>query len=349
MKPSIRTVSLIGLLVVGILCSFAFHTALTSMDVTYTATAVQPTEDTGQIAQASFNVTNLTEQLSGTPETARQPITQAIQTGSFEGNVTPELSIALDDVRTKYVVYGAQYYSWNLTTDEETTHIRVEMHPADAEAVFRDVSSPYKSASPEVQTAIDSGSVTGWSIQRGVYRRGDTYYAIAPESDTALAEKIVGGFVGFVLTPIGRGFVAVALGLLAYRYHEPMNDRPLTVRRAVSVAALAIPVAVIGTALFETGTMTRFITGPASAFVVSSGVVAGVLAQQRRWLTLGGFTVLIGGLTIVAITVALGIVGLFLGSLALFIGFVAGIVPFVYGIVFGCKQPRQPDTNPSSP
>ena len=91
-------------------------------------------------------------------------ITQAIQTGSFEGNVTPELSIALNDVRTRYMVYDTQYYSWNLTSDEETTHIRVEMHPTDAEAVLRNVSSPYESAPPEVQTAINSGSVTGWSI-----------------------------------------------------------------------------------------------------------------------------------------------------------------------------------------
>ena len=349
MKPSIRTVSLIGLLVIGILCSFAFHVALTGIDVTYTATAVQPNEHTDRIARASFDVTNLSERLSGTPETAQRPITRAVQTGSFEGNVTPELSIALDDIKTRYVVYDAQYYSWNLTTDEETTYIRLKMRPVDSEAVLKNVSSPYGSAPPEVQTTIDSGSVTGWSVQRGVYRRGDTYYAVAPESDTALAEQIVGGFVGFVLTPIGRGFVAVALGLLGYRYREPSDDRPLTVRRALSIAVLAVPVAVIGTAFFESGAATRFVTGPASAFVVSSGLVAGVLAHQHRWLVLGCFTVLVGGLTLVAITVALGTVGLFLGGLALFIGFVAGVVPFVYGIVFGREQPRQPDTNPSFP
>ena len=120
-----------------------------------------------------------------------------------------------------------------------------------------------------------------------------------------------------------------------------MSDRPLTVRRAVSVAALAIPIAVIGTALFETGTMTRFVTRPASALVVSSGPVAGVLAHQRRWLALVGFTVLVGGLTVTAVTLALGIVGLFLGGLALFIGFSAGIIPFVYGLVFGRDQPHQ--------
>lgn len=348
-KPSVRTLSLLGLLVVGILCSFAFHAALTGMDVTYTATAVQEDEHTDRVARASVNVTDLTEQLSGTPETARQPIAQAVQTGSFEGNVTPELSIALDDINTRYVVYDTQYYTWNLTTSEETTFVRVEMHPVAAETVLRNVSSTYESAPPEVQTAIDSKSVTGWSVQTGVYRRGDTYYAVAPESDMAIAERLVGGFVGFVLTPIGRGFVAVALGLLGYRYREPMNDRPLTVRRAVSVAVLAVPIAVLGTALFESGAATRFVTGPASAFVVASGIVAGVLAHQRRWLALGGFTALVSGLTLVAMALALGVVGFFFGALVLFIGVGAGLVPFAYGIAFGRERSHQQDLSSFSP
>ncbi|ESP89812.1 hypothetical protein [Candidatus Halobonum tyrrellensis] len=335
-NSSLRSVALVGLLVVGVVCSFAFHAALTSMDITYTATAVQPGENPDRVARASSDVVDLDERLSGTPEAARRPVERAAVNGSFAGNVAPELSITLDDLEApSYAVYDGQYYDWNLTASEETTYVRIEMVPVDAETVVANISSSYDGASPEVQTAVDSGSVAGWSVGKGVYRRGGTYYAVAPESDTALAERLLGGFVGFVLTPVGRGYIAVALGVLGLRYRGPLADRPLTVRRAIGVAALAVPVSLVGTLLFESGSASRFVTGPASATLVASGVVAGVLAHQRRWLALVGFTVLIAVLTVVAISIALGLVGVLLGGVMLFVGFGAGLVPFAYGAGFG--------------
>jgi hypothetical protein len=54
-----------------------------------------------------------------------------------------------------------------------------------------------------------------------------------------------------------------------------------------------LPIALVGTALFESGSLTRFVTSSASTFVVSGGVVAGVLVHQRRWVRLAGWTALV--------------------------------------------------------
>ena len=62
-KPSIRTLAVFGLLVIGIICSFALHAALTDMSVTYTATAVQPGGDPSRVADASRHIDNLDERL----------------------------------------------------------------------------------------------------------------------------------------------------------------------------------------------------------------------------------------------------------------------------------------------
>lgn len=340
--PTARTLSIVALLVVGVLCSFAFHGAVAATDVTYAATAVEPGARSDLVVRASTNVTDLDGRLSGVPAPARRPVERAAASGSFEGNVSPELAVALDGPASRYARYDSRYYEWNRTTSEETTHVRIEMRPVAAEAVLENVASPYETAPPAVRAAVDDGSVTGRSVRRGIYRRGDTYYAVAPASEGGSAARVLGAFVGFVLTPVGRGYVAVALGLLAYRYREPLVDRPLTPRRAAAVAAFAVPVAVVGTALFESGALDRFVTGPASAFVVASGLVAGVLARQRRWPALGGVTALVAGLAVGAITLALGPVGLFLGALTLVVGFAAGVVPFAYGVAFGRRRPSEP-------
>ncbi|MFB6109925.1 MAG: hypothetical protein ABEJ60_03500, partial [Halodesulfurarchaeum sp.] len=153
--------------------------------------------------------------------------------------------------------------------------------------------------------------------------------------------KLFSGFLGYVLTPVGRGYVAVALGLLAYRYRNPLTDRPLTVRRALGVAAFAVPVAFVGTLVFETGSWSRFVTGPVSALVVASGLVAGVLVHQRRWLALLGFTGLVAALVVGAGVLALGVFGALLGGLAVFVGLLTGVVPLGYGIAFGAHRDRE--------
>ncbi|SEO20239.1 hypothetical protein SAMN04487948_10158 [Halogranum amylolyticum] len=80
--------------------------------------------------------------------------------------------------------------------------------------------------------------------------------------------------------------------------------------------------------------------GTVAQKLTSAGVVAGVLASQRRWLRLGGFTVLLSGLTIGALVLGLGPVGVVLGPLTVGLGFVAGVIPFIYGAVFSREQIR---------
>ncbi|ELZ96713.1 hypothetical protein [Haloferax sulfurifontis] len=337
-RPSIRTLAIFGLLLVGVVCSFAFHAALTDMQVTYTATAVHPEENPSQVADASRHVVDLDERLRGKSAAVRRPIDRAAMNGSFQGNVPPELYILLDDTEATYVIYDGVYYHWNLTANEETTFVRVQMSPATAETVLSNISSSYNTASSQVRSVIESGSTTGWNVERGIYRRGGTYYAVAPESDTAIASKLLGGFLGYVFTPVGRGYVAVALGLLAYHHRNPLEDRFLTVRRALVVTALAVPVALLGTLLFESGSTSRFVTSPVSALVVASGVVAGVLVYQRRWAVLIGFTGLVTGLAVGAGVLTLGVIGGVLGGIAVLVGLITGGIPLLYGIVFGCSH-----------
>ncbi|AXG10555.1 hypothetical protein DU484_12260 [Haloplanus rubicundus] len=175
-------------------------------------------------------------------------------------------------------------------------------------------------------------------VERGIYRQDDTYYAVAPENTGAIAANLFEAFLGYVLTPVGRGYVAVGLGLLAYQYRESFADRVLTVRRALVVAALGIPVALIGTALFERGSLIRFLTSPASTFVVSGGVVAGVLTHQQRWGRLAGWTVLVCVLSVGASVLALGAVGVVFGGFRLLVGLAAGVVSLVFGVWFGLDR-----------
>jgi hypothetical protein len=339
-KPSVRVIAIVGLLLVGGVCSFAFHAAMSDMEITYTATPVEPGDDPGRVADASRSIGNLDDRLAGKPSTVRQPVNQAVRTGSFEGDVPPELEIILDDLNATYVVYNDSYYRWNLTADEETTYLSIEISPVKAEAVITDVSAPSETAPSEIQSAIESGSSTGWSVETGVYLDDGAYYAVTPESDSAVATSILGGFVGYLVTPVGRGYLAVALGLLGYWYREPLADRVLTAHRSILVASLAVPVALVGTALFESGSISRFITAPVSATVVSSGVVAGTLAHQRRWAGLIGATVLVTGLTIGVSILAYGLFGILLGGIFLIVGFSTGVVSFVYGYVFA-RRPSQ--------
>jgi hypothetical protein len=339
-SPSIRTVAVLLLLVVGSALSFAFHATAGRTAITYEATSVEPGSNPELVARATSNVTDLDERLSDTPGRYRQPIRTAAATGGYEGSLSPELYVVIDDLETPYVRYDGRYYAWSLSTDGETTNATIGMRPTDAETVFASVARPASEAPPEVQTAIETGTTTGPIVAPGLYRQDGTYYVVAPENEDALATRLAGTAIGFVLTPVGRGYVAVALGLLAYRYRDPTRDRPLTVRRAVVVATLAVPVALLGTALFESGTASRFVTGPASATVVASGVLAGVLTAQRRWLWLVGTTVGIGLLTTAAMSAVLGPVGLVFGPLAVLLGMVTGVVPFGYGYAFTGEPSR---------
>lgn len=289
----------------------------------------------------SANISNLNTRIDGYDHQTWQPVIQAARTESYQGNVTPQLAAVLDDLPSQfvtYVVYNGSYYRWNTTVDEEAPSAQIRMDPVNATSVLTTIADPYDTAPPDVQTAIQTGSVESGSITAGVCQRGETYYAVAPESDTAVLTRILGAGIGYLLTPIGRGFVAVAGGILYYRRRNPLDDRVLTLRRAVAVAAASVPLAFVSTALFESGSLTRFIMGPASAFVVSAGVVAGVLIHQRRWVALIGATVLVVALTLAANVLASGLAGVFFGLLFLFVGLIAGGVTLVYGIVFGRDQ-----------
>ena len=340
MPPSTRTLALLALLVVGVGLSFAFHAAAGDTQISYEATAVEPGGDPAPVADASRNVTDLDERLSDTADQYREPVRTAAATGSFEGSLSPELDTAIRDVETPYVAYDGSYYEWSLSTRGDTTNATIEMRETDPGAVFDAVARPAAAASSGVRTAIDEGTATNATIRSGLYRQDGAYYAVAVESEAAVFAQVASAAVGFVLTPVGRGYVAVALGLLAFRYREPTRDRLLTVRRAVAVAALALPVALVGTALFESGSISRFVTGPASATVVASGVLTGVLAAQRRWALLAGATVGIGLLATAAIAGALGVVGFIFGPLAVCFGIAAGAVPFGYGYWFARPAPE---------
>lgn len=337
--PSGRTVALLCLLVVGVAGSVAFHAAMTDTQVTYTATAVQPGDDPSRVAHASRYVADLGARLDGKAIEVRRPVEDAARSGSFTGNVSPELYVVLDDLDARYVVYGGSYYRWNATVADDTTYVAMQMTPAPPAAVFDAVSTPARTAPPGVREAIDAGAVTDRIlVETGVYHRGDGYYVVAPERTGALAANLVGAVVGYVLTPVGRGYVAVALGLLLYRFRDPSADRVLTVRRSLVVAALGVPVALAGTALFERGSLTRFLTSPASTVVVSAGVVAGVLVHRRCWARLAGWTALVVVASVGASVLALGPVGLVFGGVKLLVGLFAGAVTLGLGAWFGAER-----------
>lgn len=332
--PAVRTVAVLLLLVTGVGLSFSFHATAGDVRVTYTATAVEPGEQPELVTRAARNVTNLDEQLAGTAARHRQPVRQAAANGSYTGSLDPELHIAVEDIETPYVRYDGRYYRWEISTASETTNATIRMEPVAPETVFEAVARPAGDAPPEVRTAITEGSSTGWTVESGLYRQHGEHYAVAPESDSAVFGQLLNVIAGFALTPVGRAYAAVAIGLLVYRYREPLRDRPLTPRRAAAVAGLAVPVALVGTALFESGSLSRFVTGPASAFVVAAAVVAGVYAARRRWLRLVGVSVGTAVAAVAAFVGALGIIGAVLGPLAVLLGFVTGVVPFGFGYWF---------------
>ncbi|VTT87098.1 hypothetical protein DM2_3136 [Halorubrum sp. DM2] len=343
--PSAGTAAIVCLLLVGVALSFAFQATAGGTDITYEATAVEPGEDPSTVAEAAPNVTDLDERLSDTPDRYREPIRTAAATGSFDGVLSPELNIVLDDVESPYVRYDGRYYAWTFSTRGETTNATIEMRETDAESVFAAVARPASESPSSVRRVIDEGTANGSGVRSGLYRQDGAYYAVAVESEAAVAAGIASAFAGFALTPVGRGYAAVGLGLLAYRYREPTRDRLLTVRRAAVVAALAVPLALAATALFETGSPSRFVIGPATAAVVASGVVAGACVAQSRWRALVAATVGIGLLATAAVAAALGPIGLVFGPLAVLWGFATGLVPFGYGYWFARPAPDAPDAS----
>lgn len=339
--PSLRTVAVLLLVVVGVSLSFAFHASMGGASVTYTATAVEPGENPDLVTRAAMNVTNLNERLAGTSPQHQQPIEKAAATGAYSGRLDPGLDIVIDDIESPHVWYNDRYYTGAVSTESETTNATIRMQPTDPETVFETIVRPADDAPPEVTTAIAEGTATGLTVESGVYRHNGKYYAVAPENEGAVFVQLAKIFGGYVLTPVGRGYAAVGIALLAYRFRDPLHDCPLTPQRALAIPALAIPVALTGTLLFETGSLTRFITGPMSAFVVATGTVAGVFAARRQWLRLVGATIATALVTIGAFVAALGVVGALLGILAVILGVTTGIVPFGYGYWFAQPCPTE--------
>jgi len=333
--PDLRTVALVVLLVGGVALSFSFHAAADGVSsVTYTATPVEPGEDPELVARAAVNVTDLGDRLSGTPARHREPVRTAAATGSYTGDLDPELDIVVDDIETRYVLFDGRYYDWALSTSPVTTNATIRMTPVDSGTVFDTVARPVAGAPAEVRTAVEEGSSVGLTVESGVYRQQGTYYVVAPENEGAVLAQLAGVLAGLVLTPVGRGYVAVALALLGYRYRDPTSDRPLSARRAAAAPALAVPVAFAGAALFESGSLARFVMGPATAFVVAAGALAGVFAKQRRWGWLVGTTFAVGLAATAAVAAAIGLAGLLFGPILVVVGLATGLVPFGYGYWF---------------
>lgn len=336
MSPSnhIRLVAVLLLLIIGGSLSFAFHAAASDAKINWETTAVEPGEKSELVTRATSKATNLNEQLSHTPSEYHHPIRTAAETGSYSGDLSPEIYIVIEDIDSPFVWYNGSYYRWSIYTDRQTTNASLSMEYTEPTSVFDSISQQVSEASPDVQSVIKSGTTTATMIDSGLYRQNGTYHVVAPENRNAIGSQLVESLIGFVLTPVGRGYLAVALGLLGYQYREPTQRDILTVSRATLIAASAIPIAVGITLLFESGSLTRFVTGPVSATVVAAGVIAGVLTSHRTWLPLIGLTIGLGVLTTVIISTVLGPVGLLFGPLVAILGIITGIVPFGYGYWF---------------
>ena len=107
--PSIRTVAILLLLVVGMGLSFSFHVTADGATVSYTATAVEPGETPDLVTRAASNVTDLDERLAGTSTQHQRPVRSAAATGAYTGRLDPELDIVIDDSESPYVWYNESY------------------------------------------------------------------------------------------------------------------------------------------------------------------------------------------------------------------------------------------------
>jgi hypothetical protein len=199
-------VAVVLLLVVGLGGSFTFHAVAGGADVTYTATAVEPGEDHAAVADIAPDVAGLNRQLAGTAPEYRQPVQEAARTGSFAGNVSPELHIVLDGLEdTRFVVYDSRYYDWTLRLDEETTTADITMRPVEAATVYAETARPVESAPEEIQRAVETGTATatGVGVEHGLYVDDGTYYVVAVENRAALVGRLFGAVVGVVLLSVG--------------------------------------------------------------------------------------------------------------------------------------------------
>lgn len=333
--PSRRTVAVVALLVVGVALSFSFHATVGGMQAQYTATPVDQETNATAIASAAANVTDLDARLEGAPDRATTFVDRAIRTGTASGTVPPQLYTVLENVHAPYGAYDGRLYRWSVTTSAgSTTDVTLQMQRVSTQTVVTALAKPYRNASKTVRSAIDEGTVTADTTRLGIYTKDGTDFLVAPTHPGAIVSQLFEGVLGYLFTPVGRGFVAVAVGILAFQYREPTRDRILTPRRAVAVATLAIPVAVVSTLVFETGSLTRLIRQPASAFVVSLGVVAGVYVHRHQWGRLLGVTALAIAIPVVAGAAVLGIVGAIFGILGGVFGLLTGVVSLGYGAVF---------------
>lgn len=332
--PTGRTVAIGILVLIGAGCLLSFSATVSGLSVTVEATVVDPETDAGTVADASSDVVNLDQQLNDPiVDSPVDSVAEAARTGSYNGTVDPAVRTELDGVDAPYAVYEGSYYRWNSTTRTDPAGVRLQMESVEPAVVADSVATPYAEASPAVQRAIRTGSSSVDEVPTGVFVRNGTYYALTPISIDQLVGIVFRGVASYLLSLVGVGYLGIGLGLAGVRYRNP-GPSPVTPRRAVAIAGVAVPVGVVISATSVSGPITQHLVYPGVGSIVAGGFVAGVFTHRSQWLVLGGFTVLVATLTVVISLAVGGVGGLLFGLLGLVVGVLAGVVPFVYGIVF---------------
>ncbi|WP_411963982.1 hypothetical protein [Haloferax sp. YSMS24] len=343
---SARRYAAVGaLLVVGVLMTQTFAAA-TTLQTTSEATRVDPALVPHEVAQADAEVVDLDVWRRSDPDSVDAVLREAIQTGTYNGSLPPELHIEVADLsnRTRYAVYGGEYYRFDVVLhDEETTNATIRTAPANAQTVADDVATSYENASADARRVIDDGSVASdsFAVERGLYVRDRTYYLVRPANEGAIFGKFVALIGGFLFNPIGKAYAVSGFVLLGALRHSG-RDRPLTAATAIAVVPGTVLFAWASAALVGSGSLAmRFVLVPAIGVVAAFGLFAGVCLRRQSWAKLAAGSVTLGGGVVAVGVAALGVLGAVFGIFGMVAGWFGSLVLALYGFVFAADAPTK--------
>lgn len=332
-----RYAAVIALLLVGVLCTQAVG-GISGMQTTYDATRVDPATDAAQIAAHDPDVVALNDWIDSMPPEADTVIRQAIENGTYSGDVPPELHMRLEDYdnESTIAVYRGEYYRMNVTVAEETTDARITITPITAADAARAVATPYADANATIRHAIQSGSATTDQIvvEQGLVSKDDAYYLVVPQNEGAVIGKFFAMLGGFVLNPIGYAYGTAALVLLgALRVRQVA--RPLVERDPFVAMAGTVLILWFWTTVTGSGTIgLRYVVYPLVGAVAALGLLAGIYFRGQAWRRLAVLTVGTPVVGIGAALVSVGAYGILFGSLALVVGWFGSLPLVGYGYAF---------------
>lgn len=343
---SARRYAVVGiLLLVGVLMTQTFAAA-TTLQTTAEATRVDPALVPHEVAQADAEVVDVDAWRRSDPDSVDTVLREAIQTGTFEGSLPPELHIKVDDLsnRTRYAVYDGEYYRFDVAIhDEETTNATIRTSPVNAQTVADDVATSDENASADARRVIDEGAVTSESfvVERGLYVRDGTYYLVRPANEGAVFGKFVAAIGGFLFDPIGKAYAVSGFVLLGALHHRE-RDRPLTAATAIAVVPGTVLFAWVSAALVGSGSLAmRFVLVPAIGVVAAFGLFAGVCLRRQSWAMLAAGSVTLAGGIVAAGVAALGVLGAVFGTFGMVAGWFGSLVLAIYGFVFAADAPTE--------